>query len=286
LPDDVGAAADRDIPSPAATRPATDGDWQRDPGQQSVDRSDASAGHYWPTPFVAGIRRSSYCWGAVVRRSHDDYHRVLEVALEAASVDGPVAFPRPVLDALRRLVPCDVVAYHEPTADGRTRIIWTGEPRGRVTRELRRAQRRYAHEDLLTPANGARKYSDFLGPREFHRLGLYQEVARPLGVEDMFRLWLDPFGDAGARLEFDRAQRDFRERDREVLDALQFLSVREREILELVADGKTNIEIARMLWISPGTVRKHLENAYEKLDVHTRTAAVAALSAETRSQSR
>ena len=32
-----------------------------------------------------------------------------------------------------------------------------------------------------------------------------------------------------------------------------------------------------MLWISPGTVRKHLENAYEKLDVHTRTGAVAAL---------
>jgi DNA-binding CsgD family transcriptional regulator len=38
-----------------------------------------------------------------------------------------------------------------------------------------------------------------------------------------------------------------------------------------------NAEVARMLWISPGTVRKHLENAYEKLDVHTRTGAVAAL---------
>ena len=37
--------------------------------------------------------------------------------------------------------------------------------------------------------------------------------------------------------------------------------------------------VARMLWISPGTVRKHLENAYEKLDVHTRTGAVAALRA-------
>jgi DNA-binding CsgD family transcriptional regulator len=30
------------------------------------------------------------------------------------------------------------------------------------------------------------------------------------------------------------------------------------------------------LWISPGTVRKHLENAYERLGVHTRTGAVAA----------
>jgi DNA-binding CsgD family transcriptional regulator len=35
--------------------------------------------------------------------------------------------------------------------------------------------------------------------------------------------------------------------------------------------------VARVLWISPGTVRKHLENAYEKLGVHTRTGAVAAL---------
>jgi DNA-binding CsgD family transcriptional regulator len=32
-----------------------------------------------------------------------------------------------------------------------------------------------------------------------------------------------------------------------------------------------------MLWISPNTVRKHLENAFAKLGVHTRTAAAARL---------
>src|SRR5919204_475420 len=53
------------------------------------------------------------------------------------------------------------------------------------------------------------------------------------------------------------------------------LTAREREILELVAEGRTNAEIAAALWISPGTVRKHLENAYGKLGVHTRTAAAA-----------
>ena len=41
----------------------------------------------------------------------------------------------------------------------------------------------------------------------------------------------------------------------------------------------TNVEVARLLWISPATVRKHLENAYEKLEVHNRTGAVAALRA-------
>jgi DNA-binding CsgD family transcriptional regulator len=53
------------------------------------------------------------------------------------------------------------------------------------------------------------------------------------------------------------------------------LSAREREVLALVRDGLRNAEIAEALWVSPGTVRKHLENIYEKLDVHTRTAAVA-----------
>jgi DNA-binding CsgD family transcriptional regulator len=53
------------------------------------------------------------------------------------------------------------------------------------------------------------------------------------------------------------------------------LTPREREILDLVADGRTNAEIAERLWVSSGTVRKHLNNVYAKLGVHTRTAAAA-----------
>jgi DNA-binding CsgD family transcriptional regulator len=52
------------------------------------------------------------------------------------------------------------------------------------------------------------------------------------------------------------------------------LTAREREILDLVAEGRTNAEIAQRLWVSPGTVRRHLENIYAKLGVHRRTAAV------------
>jgi DNA-binding CsgD family transcriptional regulator len=55
------------------------------------------------------------------------------------------------------------------------------------------------------------------------------------------------------------------------------LTPRERELLELVADGKSNAEIAEQLWISAGTVRKHLDNVYAKLGVHSRTAAAAFL---------
>ena len=53
------------------------------------------------------------------------------------------------------------------------------------------------------------------------------------------------------------------------------LTAREREVLGLVALGKTNAEIAGRLWLAPSTVRKHLENVYAKLGVSTRTAAVA-----------
>jgi DNA-binding CsgD family transcriptional regulator len=47
-------------------------------------------------------------------------------------------------------------------------------------------------------------------------------------------------------------------------------------VLAQVAEGRTNADVGRVLHISPETVRKHLENAYEKLGVRTRTGAVAA----------
>lgn len=116
------------------------------------------------------------------------------------------------------------------------------------------------------------------------------------------RLWIDPSGTGGARFEFDRGDSDFSERDRAVLDLLlphlrqlrrraavrrrglgsrtngdRRVTPRERETLGVVAEGATNGEVASLLGISSETVRKHLENAYAKLGVHTRTGAVAAV---------
>jgi len=66
---------------------------------------------------------------------------------------------------------------------------------------------------------------------------------------------------------------------RQTLDGLNgrdrpLLSTREREILALVASGKRNSEIAGKLYISEGTVKRHLTNAYGKLGAASRIDAV------------
>ncbi len=53
----------------------------------------------------------------------------------------------------------------------------------------------------------------------------------------------------------------------------QELSARETEVLRLVAEGKSNKEIAATLGLSDGTVRVHLSHIFEKLGVHDRTQA-------------
>ena len=66
--------------------------------------------------------------------------------------------------------------------------------------------------------------------------------------------------------------------DHDGADELQ-LTAREREIVSMVAAGKTNAQIAADLWVSPGTVKKHLENVYLKLGVGSRAAAASKVSA-------
>ena len=52
------------------------------------------------------------------------------------------------------------------------------------------------------------------------------------------------------------------------------LSSREIEVLELVAAGRSNSEVAEQLFVSETTVKSHLAHIFSKLDVSSRTAAV------------
>lgn len=55
----------------------------------------------------------------------------------------------------------------------------------------------------------------------------------------------------------------------------ELLTARERQVLQLIADGGTAESVAERLVLSPGTVRTHLRNIYSKLCVRDRAAAVA-----------
>jgi len=66
---------------------------------------------------------------------------------------------------------------------------------------------------------------------------------------------------------------------RDTLESLEgrneeLLSTRELEVLTLVAEGMSNAQIARRLYIAEGTVKRHLTNIYAKLGVVSRIDAV------------
>jgi serine/threonine-protein kinase PknK len=69
---------------------------------------------------------------------------------------------------------------------------------------------------------------------------------------------------------------------RRVNDPLAVLSPREREVLSLMAEGRSNAGIAHQLWLTEGTVEKHVRSVLAKLelpetqDSHRRVLAVLA----------
>jgi DNA-binding CsgD family transcriptional regulator len=118
---------------------------------------------------------------------------------------------------------------------------------------------------------------------------LYVEYYRPNGMEHMLSVELEhPVGQTHV-IHFQRSPgRDYDHRDHLVMALLRphvaaairritpqpHLTPREREILEYVRDGYSNAQIAQALTLSPATVRTHLEHAFSKLGVHSRTEAV------------
>jgi DNA-binding CsgD family transcriptional regulator len=145
---------------------------------------------------------------------------------------------------------------------------------------------------------GVVKTSDFYSARQWHSTGMYIDCIRPQGLEHHLMLVLPELPEMArpgryVRLTFHRGSGpDFSERDRAVLTLLRphlaqayldaerrrhpvpRLTSRQTDLMRLVAAGHTNTQIARRLGISEGTVRTHLENIYERLQVTSRTAAV------------
>ena len=75
------------------------------------------------------------------------------------------------------------------------------------------------------------------------------------------------FSPAVAKVMLDDYVRHLAEKG--VTDRYDALSEREREIFQLVAEGRSTKEIAELLYISPSTVETHRSHIMEKLDVHS-----------------
>jgi len=59
-----------------------------------------------------------------------------------------------------------------------------------------------------------------------------------------------------------------------VAGMVEALTARELEVIQLMAEGLTNAEIARRLYLSPNTLKAHTQNIFSKLDAHSRMQAV------------
>lgn len=130
-------------------------------------------------------------------------------------------------------------------------------------------QRSRLHEEsqaiLIEAIEGASR-QDILGPflceRSLSRI--VKEARDSLRTDEGALIVTDIMADILARANVLRPPR---------LD--QLLSDREQEILEQLASGKTNKEIARQLELTENTVKFHLKNVFSKLSVNRRTQAIA-----------
>jgi DNA-binding CsgD family transcriptional regulator len=231
------------------------------------------------------------------RLGPQDLDSALAIVAEAAAADGDQPFERPVIELLLALIPGDRAGYFEyllPDLD----LYKVEEPIVEFDWAADVVQAYIQDWPLLDKRWNGRTaavlFSDCLSERQRRRDAWYIEVMRPNGVEHELKMWL-PAPEGGVRgfwVMRNRRSADFDERDRAVLTILRphlaairerwerrhhppGLTDRENEVLGLVRIGLTNQEIADRLIISTGTVRRHLENIFDKLGVHTRTAAVA-----------
>ena len=139
--------------------------------------------------------------------------------------------------------------------------------------------------------------SDLTGRRPLRRLAIYDEFFHPFGVEYSLSVRIRTSSARTVDVGCTRVAKDFSHRDRAVLDVLRpslahllrlreppasdsdfteaGLTPREVEVLRLISAGLSNARVAAALYVAPGTVKKHLDHIYEKLDVANRTQAAA-----------
>lgn len=231
-----------------------------------------------------------------------DVRALLDVVddVESAATAGEAVLTEVVLAGLARLVPSDTVwradvdytLHRNDMVSSDGRIAPTYDAKQSRWWELVGEHPILSHRQR-TGMQRALTLSDFVDRRALKRLQIYDEFFHPFGVEYSLTVRINLSSARAVDLGCTRAAKDFSERDRVVLDVLRLplahlllrlcnphpafddagLTRREQEVLGLVATGLSNAEIAATLFIAAGTVKKHVDNIFEKLDVHNRTQA-------------
>ena len=234
-----------------------------------------------------------------------EVRRLLELADPQHLDERADGLPESALSALMALVPCDVVTYNVHDAVQRTTITHRESSFG-----LDGNAEPEADVDLFWAAYwsvscsypdrsgdywSVLRHSDEVGsPAGRHGRAMMQEYLRQCGMRHEVMVPLPPDDHLQRRVLLWRHDGpDFSEHEVLLLslvrphvvaiqDALDRrrslepdLTPRQRQLLGLVASGLTNRQIARRIGVSEHTVRKHIENIFGRLQVNSRTAAVA-----------
>jgi DNA-binding CsgD family transcriptional regulator len=246
----------------------------------------------------------------VTGRELRDIQRFLEGAYDAVATDPPDrdcvrgALPHGVLQALGALITADAVESFQlwrGVFDGVPHTTTRVEDEPPIVGAFNgRGGINPINAFAWSPADGPVRLSDLLTRRQLEALPMYRDYLGPNRIDDQLKIWLWSSPDSAACVSLDRSGGPFDGHDVAVLaivqqhlaamreslmsqpdedhdQSIEALTVREAQVLSWVARGRQNREIAELLFISPETVRKHLENAYAKLGVRNRIQAVAAL---------
>ncbi|WP_406446012.1 helix-turn-helix transcriptional regulator [Streptomyces sp. NBC_01613] len=224
--------------------------------------------------------------------------RMADVLDEARQDPSPDVPPMSLLYGLQRLVPCECVSFSELDVPARVGF----NDRDTVDEEddaPMEAYWRWRHqhlqcEQVAQPHDSPEttQMADFLSVRELRNLPIYTEFLRPTPtiadialptapgrtrVFQLFRKEGQPFKDhemTTLRLLAPHLYEIYKEGTRRHRPPVR-LTLRELDVLRCVARGMSTPQIAAQLVVSTSTVRKHLENAFGRLGVSSRTAAVA-----------
>ncbi len=199
-----------------------------------------------------------------------------------------------VLDALAALVPCELAFWswwHFGTVAEEKALTCAPTRRPVVRAPVGPWVEHLSEHPIMSGLHGpVTIVSDVLRGSDLERTWLYQEVYEPAGIRAEIGLEIGHSRDDISAVVLSRGRgRDFSERDRLVLRlvrphvdvairhlvrAVPQLTPRERQVLELVREGRTNAQVARRLAISESTVAKHLEHIYVRTGAHSRLEAV------------